>query len=321
MAIISNSISEAAALLKQGKLVAIPTETVYGLAGNAFDSQAVLEIFCVKKRPHFNPLIVHTHNLEAVKSFVLDIPSPLKKLAENFWPGPLTLLLLRDGAKIHDLVTAGNDQVAVRVPNHSVCLELLRSLDFPLAAPSANPFGYISPTSAKHVQDQLGDAIPMILEGGSSQVGVESTIVGMGENEKVQIFRYGGIGAEDLKAVLSYMPEVHSQKGKTLAPGMLKSHYAPAKKLVFGDAKSLIEIFKGKKMAILCFTAKHEGVEDNNQLVLSPSGSLEQAAQHLFSHLRILDDLTVEIIIAEKVPDVGLGKAINDRLRRAAAER
>jgi len=191
MALIGKDLDHAAVLLKEGKLVAIPTETVYGLAGNALNEDAVLSIFEVKERPQFNPIIVHARDLEQIQDFVEDIPAPARRLAETLWPGPLTILLPRQTDIIPDIVTAGSQMVAVRIPQHPMTLELLNKLEFPLAAPSANPFGYISPTTPQHVAHQLGDKISYILDGGPTKIGVESTIVTF-EGDQVVVLRLGG---------------------------------------------------------------------------------------------------------------------------------
>ncbi|NVK51203.1 MAG: threonylcarbamoyl-AMP synthase, partial [Cyclobacteriaceae bacterium] len=218
MALIGQDIEKAKEFLEAGQLVGIPTETVYGLAGNALNVDAVAKIFQTKNRPSFDPLIVHTDSIEKVNSFVADIPEILQRLAKEFWPGPLTLLLEKKSI-IPDLVTAGLNRVAVRMPKHPLTLKLLKELSFPLAAPSANPFGYISPTKAVHVAQQLGEQIPYILDGGSCEVGLESTIVGM-EDEKVTIYRLGGL---DLNLITELVGEVeiksHSSSNQA-SPGL-----------------------------------------------------------------------------------------------------
>ena len=216
--------------LEAGNVVGIPTETVYGLAGNALNPDAVLTIFRVKNRPSFDPLIVHTDSLTKLDQFVTSIPEPARLLADAFWPGPLTLLLPKR-ALISDLVTAGLTTVAVRIPNHPLTLALLRSLDFPLAAPSANPFGYISPTTAQHVADQLGDQIPYILDGGPAGVGIESTIVGFNDN-KATVFRLGGMGLDQIEQIIGPISVQTHSTSNPKAPGMLISHYAPRKPLI-----------------------------------------------------------------------------------------
>ena len=237
MAIIGTDINKASFFLKEGKLVAIPTETVYGLAANAFNSDAVAGIFEAKNRPTFDPLIVHTYNLEKVNEFVTHIHPELLKLANAFWPGPLTLLLPKKNT-IPDLVTSGLDTVGVRIPNHPITLSLLSQLNFPLAAPSANPFGYISPTTAIHVNNQLGLKIPYILDGGACKIGLESTIVGE-ENGEIIIYRLGGLTIEAIKTVVGKVSVQLNQSSNPKAPGQLKSHYAPKKPIYIG---SLIEL-------------------------------------------------------------------------------
>src|SRR5688572_28570624 len=200
MAVIGKDINKAKSLLENGELVAIPTETVYGLAGNALRSSSVTKIFDVKNRPQFDPLIVHVPDMEHAERYATQIPKQAKVLASHFWPGPLTLLLKRKST-IPDLVTSGLDTVGIRCPNHPLTRELLTSLPFPLAAPSANPFGYVSPTRPEHVQDQLGDKIPYILDGGVCPVGIESTIVGF-ENDIPIVHRLGGLTLEKIESIV-----------------------------------------------------------------------------------------------------------------------
>lgn len=321
MAETGKDVKKALILLQDGEIIAVPTETVYGLAGNAFNAATVSKIFAIKNRPSFNPLITHTNHINKVYHYVQDIPKHARLLAEAFWPGPLTLLLLKTRA-IPDIVTAGSDKVAVRIPRHPLTLQLLESLDFPLAAPSANPFGYVSPTRAEHVNEQLGDKIPYILDGGPCEVGIESTIVGF-ENEKVIIFRLGGISMEDLAEVVGEDNLVISNQPKDQspdAPGMLSSHYAPGKKVIVGDLDDLIMQYDLNKAALISFKDYYPQVPQQRQFILSVTGNLNEAAQQLFFALREMDKLPVSYILAELVPDYGLGRAINDRLLRAAAE-
>ena len=320
MAQVGTDIPQAASYLKQGQLVAIPTETVYGLAGNALDVKAVSSIFETKNRPSFDPLILHVASLEQVNSFVSSFPEKLKRLAEAFWPGPLTVLLPRN-ASVPDLVTSGLDRVAVRVPNHPLTLSLLAQLNFPLAAPSANPFGYISPTQAAHVEAQLGAQIPYILDGGACAVGLESTIVGM-EGEQVVIYRLGGLDLSKIEAVVgSVTVQAHSSSNPS-APGQLASHYAPRKPFLVGDLKLLVPKLtqEGKAFGVLSFSTHFPALPSDRQFVLSPSEDLQEAAQRLFMGMRLLDESDADLILAEYVPEIGLGRAINDRLKRAAAQ-
>ena len=317
MAESGRDILKAKNILQQDGLVAIPTETVYGLAGNAFSEEAVVKIFEVKNRPSFDPLIVHVASLEQAEEMVLNIPLKAKELAAEFWPGPLTLLL-RKQAIIPDIVTSGLDTVAIRIPDHPISLELLQGLGFPLAAPSANPFGYVSPTTIKHVDDQLGDKIPYILDGGDCHVGIESTIVGF-QDEKPEIYRLGGIAVEDIESVIGKVGVKYHSSSKPAAPGTLESHYAPGKKVELKDIASLDPAANPEQIGLIRFMDLYPGIPEKNQIILSASGDLKEAAKNLFAALRKMDEMDVRYVIAESVPEIGLGRAINDRLRRAAA--
>jgi L-threonylcarbamoyladenylate synthase len=317
MATIGTDIKEAARLLQAGELVAIPTETVYGLAANAFSETAVVKIFEAKDRPAFDPLIVHTHSVAEFSRIAVSIPDMAYRLAEAFMPGPLTLILPK-AAQVPLLVTSGNDSVGLRIPNHPLTLQLLRELDFPLAAPSANPFGYVSPTTARHVEQQLGGRIPYILDGGACTVGIESTIISLAGGQ-VQVLRLGGLALEEIEQVLGRpVDRVQTSSSNPLAPGMLSSHYAPRKKVVLGHLPALLEQYAGHAVGVLAFSSNFAGVPASHQVALSPAGDVREAAQHLFSALRALDEQAVEVILAEYVPEVGLGRAVNDRLRRAS---
>lgn len=314
MAAIGNNTDLAKEFLLKGKLVAIPTETVYGLAGNALDERAVLSIFEAKNRPSFDPLIIHTDSIEKLKGFVTEFPALAEDLAAAFWPGPLTLLLPKKSV-IPDLVTSGLDQVAVRIPNHALTLQLLSELDFPLAAPSANPFGYISPTRPEHVNAQLGEKIPYILDGGECGVGIESTIVGFVNNVPV-IYRLGGLAISEIEKITGKVRIMPHSTSNPKAPGMLKSHYAPRKPFFIKTREELMNA--DSDIGCLLFDKVTIGHELMYHKTLSETGDLAEAAQHLFSYLRDLDSLPVREIWAEKVPEYGLGLAINDRLKRAA---
>jgi L-threonylcarbamoyladenylate synthase len=310
-------IKKATALLQNGEVIGLPTETVYGLAGNALREDAVIKIFTTKNRPAFDPLICHTNSIEKVQQWVQPIPGNILELASYFWPGPLTLLLKKKSI-IPDLTTSGLDRVAFRIPNHTLALELLSNLDFPVAAPSANPFGYVSPTSAQHVYKQLGSKIPYILDGGSCSVGIESTIVGF-EDEKPIIYRLGGIPIELLENILGSVSIQLNQSSNPLAPGMLKSHYSPSKKVMIGNIVRLIRQNADKKFGILSFDKDYSSMTDYS-LKLSGDGNINEAARNLFGHLRTMDDYPIEVILTELVPDEGLGRAINDRLIRSATQ-
>jgi L-threonylcarbamoyladenylate synthase len=314
---IGNDIEKAIHLLKQGELVALPTETVYGLAGNALNGSSVAKIFSVKERPSFDPLIIHVANYASLPQWVLSIPDKAEKLAEQFWPGPLTLLLPRKPI-IPDLVTSGLDTVGVRCPHHPLAHQLLKSIPFPLAAPSANPFGYISPTTPQHVHHQLGGKIPYILDGGECNIGIESTIVGF-EEDRVVVYRLGGLSIEKLERVIGSVEIRLNTSSNPVAPGQLKSHYAPRKKLLVGNIEDLIATHHSS-VAVLSFKEKRKSIPASQQRVLSASGSLQEAAQNLFGMLRELDQTEAAIILAEPVPEIDIGRAINDRLKRAAAQ-
>jgi len=315
---IGNDISHAAELLLNGKLVAIPTETVYGLAANALDEKAVLSIFEAKQRPFFDPLIIHVHSAEAAKTYAEFTDDRLIKLAETFWPGPLTLLLPKKDI-IPALVTSGLDRVAVRVPDHPLTLTLLKKIDLPLAAPSANPFGYVSPTEPEHVNKQLGDKIAYILDGGPSAVGLESTIVGI-EEGKVCIFRLGGLTLEEIEKISGRIELRINNSSDPKAPGQLKNHYAPKKPLYIGSPKELLKQHAGKKIILICFGEEEFSNEKIKILNLSKTKNLDEAALNLFKFLRLADESPAELVICGLLPAEGLGRAINDRLRRAAAK-
>ena len=310
-------ITVAADLLRQGKLVAIPTETVYGLAANALDAGAVTKIFIAKNRPQFNPLIVHCASAEQAFSYAQNIPEESRELAEKYWPGPLTLILRKKDI-IPDIVTAGHEWVGLRVPQHPITLELLSTINFPLAAPSANPSGYVSPTTAEHVAEGLDGKIDYILNGGPCNVGVESTIVSFSTNPPT-LLRHGGIPLEKIKTFIPQLQISHQeQEDAPISPGQLASHYAPGKKVYLGNVHELASKFSGRNIGTISLNTLLPDISEEQQIRLSKSGSLEEAAQHIFAALRKLDALPVDLIIAELMPDEGLGRAINDRLRRAA---
>ncbi|MDP1728168.1 MAG: L-threonylcarbamoyladenylate synthase [Bacteroidota bacterium] len=305
-------------LLLQGELVAIPTETVYGLAANAFNGNAVAKIYSIKNRPQFNPLIIHTDKLEKLAEWGINLPEQALVLAKQFSPGPLTYVV-KKSAFIPDIVTAGHDSVAVRIPNHPLTLRLLEQLEFPLAAPSANPSGFISPTTAQHVFEQLGSKIPYILDGGPCIVGLESTIISF-VSERPALLRLGGLTVEDIESVLgsSLDKSLLINNDNPLSPGMLSRHYSPAKKMVIGNVADYLDNYSTDKIAVIHFSEPDVFLPETNQFILSPNADLNEAAQKLFAVMRQADKLDVEIIIADEFPGTGLGNAINDRLRRAS---
>ncbi len=303
------TIARAAALLKAGGLVAFPTETVYGLGAHALDAAAVAKIFEVKNRPFFDPLIVHIAEVNQLSLLVKEIPAEAQKLIGAFWPGPLTVVLSKT-SHIPDIVTAGLETIAVRMPAHPVARALLAHAQIPVAAPSANRFGMLSPTCAEHVAAQIGEHVDLILDGGNCEVGVESTIVKIDE-KGASILRFGGISLEDIEKHIGHVEKASSTVYES--PGQLASHYAPATSLVLIER----DIPENDDAAYLAFKEKpvhhFKAVE-----VLSPSGNLQEAATNLFAALHRLDRCGASIIYAEPVPEIGLGRAIMDRLRKAS---
>lgn len=306
-------IGDAARALRQGKLVAFPTETVYGLGGDATSDRAVAAIFAAKGRPSFNPLIVHVPNISEAAQFA-ELTTKAQTVARRFWPGPLTLVLpRRRDCRISLLATAGLDSVAIRVPAHTIAQTLLMMAGLPLAAPSANPSGRLSPTSAEHVLADLGDKVEYVIDGGPSLVGVESTVLSVLE-DRPRILRPGAVTAEALAEVLQEPVPIETSAADSAAPrspGQLLSHYAPSLPVRLNAAA----VEPGE--ALLGFGP----AAPKDALNLSPTGDLQEAAANLFSMLRRLDDPQYRAIAVMPVPETGLGIAINDRLRRAAAPR
>lgn len=303
------ALDKAAALMRSGQLVAFPTETVYGLGADARNGRAVANVYEAKGRPNFNPLIVHVPDIACAKRYV-EWNDTAQRLADQFWPGALTLVLpLRADHGLSPLVTAGLDTLAIRVPNHSSAQHLLRLADAPIAAPSANPSGRISPTTAQHVLDGLTGKIAAVLDDGPCVVGLESTILnlGFGTASEIALLRHGGVATEQIEKALGHTL-AQLTPTKITAPGQMESHYAP-KATVRLDAGDIIE-----DEVLLGFGPMP------CDLNLSETGDLIEAAANLFGHLHRLDKAQKPIAIAP-IPQIGLGRAINDRLRRAAAPR
>lgn len=317
--IIGQDVEIAATLLKSGELVAIPTETVYGLAGNALNEEAVSRIFKVKNRPYFDPLILHIPHIEALSQYAELPPANDLLLLAHFWPGPLTYLALKK-AIIPDLVTAGSPLVAIRVPKQPLTLSLLQELDFPLAAPSANPFGYVSPTSAQHVANQLGKDIPYILDGGEAEVGIESTIIGR-VNQQLVVYRLGGISLEELEDISGErIAEVRRSSSRPDAPGMLSLHYSPHCQLTLIDHSQSISDTTPQLEVWLGFGKLPDELPPSTQVFwLSKEGDVLEAARNVFKVLRQLDEQAIRCAAVRLLPEFGLGRAVNDRLIRAAA--
>ncbi len=295
---IITDIDLAAEEILKGNIVGLPTETVYGLGANALNEDAVLKIFEAKERPRFNPLIVHLLDKNELSEYISEIPDNFFKLYEKYSPGPVTYVLKKKKT-IPDIVTAGNETVAVRFPSHIVFRELLEIVKVPIAAPSANRFGRISPTSAEDVMKEMEGRIKYILEGGSSAVGIESTVVDL-SGELPVILRHGYISKEEIENVVG-KTDMH-RSGKIHSPGMLLNHYAPQTPLVIVEHLNDLDAYEGKNYGILD---------------LNKYSDLKEAAKHLFSDLRKLDEHGFEIILAAKVKDEGIGIAINDRLEKA----
>jgi len=306
----AEAIKEAARALARGDIVAFPTETVYGLGANALDGSAVAKIFAAKERPRFNPLIVHVPGLAEAETYAV-VNAAARKLAEAFWPGPLSLVLeKRAGSRIADLVTAGLDTIALRSPAHPVARALLAEAKLPIAAPSANRSGRVSPTAATHVAAELDDVPAMILDGGPCKLGIESTVVSLAGNTPV-LLRLGAAPRQDIECVLGQKLPMAAPDAAVISPGQLENHYAPDTKLRL-EATSV-----SPNEALLAF-GRDMPKGARITLNLSESGNLEEAAARLFGALRELDQAGVSVIAVTPIPDRGLGEAINDRLRRAA---
>ena len=313
---ITNSIDKAAALLVAGEVVAIPTETVYGLAGNLFNPSAVEKIYTLKNRPRNNPLIVHVKDLEATLPLITEFPKPLQLLAEKYWPGPLTVLL-KKSKLVPDSITAGSDFVAIRVPAHPLTKQLLEQIPFPLVAPSANPFTRISPTKAEHVEHYFGDSIPCILDGGSCSVGLESTIIGM-NNDTPLLYREGVLGKLLLESLIGPIEKFNPQKNTILTPGQWPRHYAPLTKTILCKREEIMLHVKDNT-GIIVYKEPLLSVNTNQQHILSETGSLVEAAKNLYQILHHVDKQKYETIICEMLPQEELGNTINDRLKRASS--
>ncbi|MEU3454837.1 L-threonylcarbamoyladenylate synthase [Micromonospora sp. NPDC006766] len=310
-----SGIAEAAAVLRTGGLVAFPTETVYGLGANALDARAAARIFEAKARPSFDPLITHLADAADLTRLVGAVPPAVAALVERFWPGPLTLIVDRPAA-IPSIVTSGLDTMAVRVPDEPSARALIAAAGVPVAAPSANRFGQLSPTRAEHVVAGLGGAVDVVLDGGPTRCGIESTIVDA-RGERPVVLRLGALPVEALVEAVGPVDVRPGSSGQPVAPGALAAHYAPRTPLRVGAAESAPG--DGGRRGFLAFRECPAAGAWAAVEVLSPEGDLTAAAARLFDALHRLDAAGVTEIVAEPVPDVGVGRAINDRLRRAAA--
>ncbi len=308
------NIKRAVEALEAGELVAFPTETVYGLGADGLNETAVAKIFEAKKRPNFNPLILHVSSLEMLNSISSYSTEKIKLLAEKFWPGPLTLILKKKEI-IPYLVTSGLETVAVRMPNNKIALELINKLGRPIAAPSANSFSKLSPTKAEHVEKQLGDKVSIILDGGSCEVGVESTIIEVTE-ESQTLLRPGGISKEDIEKVIGKLSDTKLNTTAPNSPGQLEVHYAPNVPIKFYN-EELLKSFSNLKLGGIFFNeVKHDNLFEVTK-VLSKKKDFREAASNLFSFLHEMESLNLDWIIVEPVAQEGLGIAIMDRLTKA----
>lgn len=316
---IIKDIERAAEALHRGAVVAIPTETVYGLAGSIYSDEAIKKIYEVKQRPYSSPLIAHIPNIDVLSELCSDIPQVAYDLAEALWPGPLTLVL-RKQKSVSGLFTSGNDTIAVRMPAHKLTLELLQYLGEPLAAPSANPFGQVSPTTAAHVYQYFKGQIPYILNGGPCTVGIESTIIGFEEGRPI-LYRRGCADERIISKIVGKPNEMLLSDGKSKAPGMLLRHYSPRTSLRLCEANEIsvtLSEHAHLKTGLITFS-RAVAHPDVTNIVLSPEHCLEKAAAGLYAALHELDNKGLDIIIAEKFENEGIGMALNDRLIRAAA--
>lgn len=314
MSTLQSSISTAAALIRQGAVVAFPTETVYGLGASALNAEAVARIFEIKGRPRFDPLIVHIAGLDQLSTVAAEIPGNARELIQRFWPGPLSIVLPKQTA-IPDIVTAGLPTVAVRCPDHEVALRLIESAGVPIAAPSANVFGGISPTTAEHVRTQFGDRLSCILDAGPCRIGIESSVISF-VDERPALLRHGGVSLEQITELIGPVAIATSEDAQPASPGQLSRHYAPSTPLDLIEGE--LPDPGSERVGLLTFQAPRTERDFAAVEILSVQGCMREAAANLFAALRRLDALALDRIIASAVPEVGLGRAIMDRLRRAA---
>lgn len=316
---IQRQIEEAATMIRDGHVAAFPTETVYGLGADVFQPEAIAQIFSVKGRPHYNPLIAHIATMEQWADLVPEVPALAQKLAAAFWPGPLTIVLPKR-PEVPDIVTGGKNTVAVRMPAHPIALELIKRCQTAVAAPSANKFTYTSPTTATHVKEQLGAGCPVVIDGGACRVGVESTVISVTDTT-VTLLRPGGVPAEDLEMVVGKVEMATAEKKQEDAqsPGMMLNHYAPATPL--SAFKSIpLEFENRENIGVILFQPSQRSFKGTVD-ILSPNGDTKEAAANFFAAIRRMDALGLEAIVMEYAPEHGLGLAINNRLEKAAMGR
>lgn len=316
-----HDIRAAAQALRDGELVAFPTETVYGLGANALNPVAVAKIFEIKERPRFDPLIVHVADVSQADEVVESIPKIAKSLMEKFWPGPLSFVLKKLKC-VPDIVTAGLPGVAIRCPSHDVARSLIRAAGLPIAAPSANRFGMVSPTTGSHVMESFGDRLPFVLDDGPCRIGVESTVISFMDSHDglPELLRHGGVTQEQIESVTGSINTHMHEESTPTSPGQLSRHYSPATPLLFSNDDSLTEMKNGKsKIGLLGFQSASPSADFVAIEILSKKGDYREAAANLFAAMRRLDALDLDLIVVEPIPEIDLGRAIMDRLRRAAA--
>lgn len=315
------SIHRAAEIIRAGGLVAFPTETVYGLGCDALNPDAAAKVFEAKLRPTFDPLIVHLADRAMVEMVVKFVPPMAYRLMDAFWPGPLTVILPKQPS-VPDLVTAGLSTVAIRLPDHPIARALIREAQTPIAAPSANPFSYVSPTTAQHVSDGLGDRVDLILDGGPCPVGVESTILSL-TGDRPELLRPGSLTLEMIQAVIGPVDRATASGATMSVPGQSARHYATRTPVTILNSPGAWPVPHGRERAGLLTMSEPRELPGQFHAVevLSPTGDLREAAQYLFAALRRLDALGLDRIYAEPCVETGLGLAIMDRLRRCATPR
>ncbi len=315
--VIGNDVAYAAELLNRGEVVGIPTETVYGLAANALSKTAVQQIFAIKRRPLFNPLILHMASIEQIDRLANGLPKPALKLLEHFSPGPLTILLPKNKL-LPGEITAGLPTMAVRIPRHPLTLALLREVGYPVAAPSANPFGYISPTRAEHVAKMFPEALKYILDGGECTAGIESTIVGFPEGVAT-VYREGVITTPEIAHIIGPVRKHDGHKPK--APGMLPSHYRPNTPVILcEDPEAELPKYATDKVGLITYNRYAKQLPKDRQILLCTDNDWAGAARNLYAAMHDMDERGYRVIIIRKLPEKGLGISINDRLIRAAAK-
>lgn len=313
----STNINNAAYWLEKNNVIAIPTETVYGLAANIFNKEAIQNIYKIKGRPSNNPLIVHIKSVKELYKYASDIPLKAKLLANAFWPGPLTLVLNKTEI-VPNYITSNKETVAIRVPNHLLTLKLLEQLDFPIAAPSANPSNRISATSAEHVENYFQNQIPFVLDGGSCRDGLESTIVGFEKDEPI-VYRVGALAIERIESVIGKVIIKNKVTSQVIVPGMFSKHYSPLTPFyVVNNPEEFIKESLQQNIVFIGFNERIDNTKIKHQFLLSEKGNITEAASNLYKTLILADELRPEIIVSSFFPEQDLGITINDRLKRAS---